>query len=85
MINHGASDESLGKMRDQVERFFELPFEEKMRCAQRPGSLEGYGQAFVTSQNQKLDWNDMPFLKVLPLESKKSKFWPDDPQNLRYY
>ena len=84
VINHGASDESLGKMRDQVERFFELPFEEKMRCAQRPGSLEGYGQAFVTSQNQKLDWNDMIFLKTQPIQNRNIDLWPQNPPHFRY-
>ena len=55
-------------MRQQVQEFFDLPLQEKKRWAQKPGSLEGYGQAFVTSEEQKLEWNDMIFLKTLPLQ-----------------
>ncbi|KAK4285549.1 hypothetical protein QN277_002235 [Acacia crassicarpa] len=79
LVNHGVSDESLDKMRDQVERFFELPFKEKMRWAQRPGTLQGYGQAFVT----KLDWNDMIFLKTQPIQNRNLDLWPQNPPQFR--
>ena len=72
-------------MKKQVQDFFELPLQEKERWAQKPGSNEGYGHLFVMSEEQKLEWNDMLFLKVLPLRSKNSEFWPDNPQKLRYY
>jgi len=71
-------------MGNQVQRFFELPLQEKKRSAQRPGSLEGYGQAFVTSEDQKLDWNDMIFLKCLPIENRKLDLWPQNPPEFRY-
>jgi hypothetical protein len=40
--------------RDTIE-FFKLPLEAKKVHAQVPGGLEGYGQAFVFSETQKLD------------------------------
>ncbi|XP_050220379.1 protein SRG1-like [Mercurialis annua] len=80
LINHGVSCESLKK---QVQEFFQLPLMEKKRWAQKGGSLEGYGQAFVTSEEQKLDWNDMIFLKALPVQNRKLEFWPDNPPNFR--
>ena len=83
IINHGVSDESLSKMRQQVQEFFDLPLQEKKRWAQKPGSLEGYGQAFVTSEEQKLEWNDMIFLKTLPLKDRSLNFWPKNPQEFR--
>ena len=83
IINHGVSDESLSKMRQQVQEFFDLPLQEKKRWAQKPGSLEGYGQAFVTSEEQKLEWNDMIFLKTLPLQDRSLNFWPKNPQEFR--
>ncbi|XP_065872867.1 protein SRG1-like [Euphorbia lathyris] len=83
LINHGVSDESLRNMKKQVDEFFKLPFEEKKLWAQKPGSLQGYGQAFVTSEEQKLDWNDMIFLKALPIQNRKLEFWPDNPPKFR--
>ncbi|GAV78254.1 2OG-FeII_Oxy domain-containing protein/DIOX_N domain-containing protein [Cephalotus follicularis] len=83
IINHGISDESLRNMRKRTQEFFELPLEEKKRWAQKPGSLEGYGQAFVISYEQKLDWNDMLFLKTLPIQARKMNFWPEQPQHFR--
>ncbi|XP_020219231.1 protein SRG1 [Cajanus cajan] len=83
LINHGIPSTSLRNMGNQVQRFFELPLQEKKRWAQRSGSLEGYGQAFVTSADQKLDWNDMIFLKCLPIQNRKSDLWPQNPPEFR--
>ncbi|RDX60495.1 Protein SRG1 [Mucuna pruriens] len=83
LVNHGVSNTSLKNMGNQVQRFFELPLQEKKRWAQRPGSLEGYGQAFVTSEDQKLDWNDMIFLKCLPIQNRKLDLWPQNPPEFR--
>nr|POE81577.1 s-norcoclaurine synthase 1 [Quercus suber] len=84
IINHGAFDESLSNMREQAQKFFDLPLQEKKRCAQKPGSVEAYGQAFVTySVKQKLPWNDMLFLKTLPLQNLNLNFWPENPQVFR--
>ncbi|XWS74939.1 hypothetical protein CRYUN_Cryun01aG0041500 [Craigia yunnanensis] len=38
--------------------------------------LQGYGQAYVVSEQQKLDWCDLIFLTTLPTETRKFKFWP---------
>lgn len=83
LVNHGLSNSSLKNMGNQVKRFFELPLQEKKRWAQRPGTLEGYGQAFVTSEDQKLDWNDMIFLKCLPIQNRKLDLWPQNPPEFR--
>ncbi|KAJ6904796.1 hypothetical protein NC652_022737 [Populus alba x Populus x berolinensis] len=81
------SDESLRNMNKQTQEFFDLPLKEKKRWAQKPGSLEGYGQAFVTSEEQKLEWNDMIFLKALPIEDRNLEIWPENPPKFRmnYY
>lgn len=83
MIHHGVSDESLTNMKEQVQGFFDLPLQEKKRWAQKPGNLEGYGQAFVTSEDQKLEWNDMIFLRALPVENRDLTFWPKKPRDFR--
>lgn len=83
LINHGAADESLRNMKELAQEFFDLPLEEKKRWGQKPGSLEGYGQAFVISEEQKLDWNDMIFLRTLPHEIRKLDLWPENPPKFR--
>ncbi|KAK7842812.1 s-norcoclaurine synthase 1 [Quercus suber] len=76
IINHGVFDESLSKMRQQVQEFFDLPLQEKKRWAQKTE----VSKAFVTSEEQKLEWNDMMFLKTLPLQDRSLNFWPKNPQ-----
>ncbi|KAJ7949100.1 2-oxoglutarate (2OG) and Fe(II)-dependent oxygenase superfamily protein [Quillaja saponaria] len=83
LVNHGISNETLNCMGKQVQGFFDLPLEEKKRWAQKPGSLEGFGQAFVVSEDQKLDWNDMIFLKTLPIHNRKLNLWPENPPEFR--
>ncbi|GLT54550.1 hypothetical protein SLA2020_277420 [Shorea laevis] len=84
IINHGVSDESLSKMKEQVQGFFDLPLQEKKRWAQKPGSIEGYGQVFVTSEEQKLEWNDMIFLRnIRSLQNRNLNFWPENPPEFR--
>ncbi|XP_022754125.1 protein SRG1-like [Durio zibethinus] len=74
---------SIKKMREQAKEFFDLPLQEKKRSAQQPGSLEGYGQAFVTSKDQKLEWNDMIFLRTLPAQRRNMSLWPQQPPSFR--
>ncbi|KAL4561869.1 hypothetical protein LXL04_034051 [Taraxacum kok-saghyz] len=76
LTGHEIYDESIKNMHTKTQKFFNLPHEEKQRYAQKPGSLEGYGQAFVISEDQKLEWCDMIFLKTIPTETRKLEFWP---------
>lgn len=82
MINHGALEE-IEKMKAVTEEFFKLPLEEKMVSAQLPHSIEGYGQAFVHSDDQKLDWADMLFLLPRPSSNKNTEIWPKAPPSFR--
>ncbi|KAJ6808434.1 S-norcoclaurine synthase 1-like [Iris pallida] len=83
LVNHGVSEELMERVKADVEGFFRLPLEAKEECAQLPGGLEGYGQAFVVSEEQKLDWGDMLFLLSQPQSCKAPKFWPTDPPTFR--
>ncbi|KAI3718357.1 hypothetical protein L6452_19224 [Arctium lappa] len=78
LINHGVS-ELMNEMKKVTEEFFKLPLEEKMKYAQIPGIIEGYGQAFVVSEDQKLDWGDMLYLVPLPINQRNMRFWPQNP------
>ncbi|KAJ1297070.1 hypothetical protein BS78_01G349800 [Paspalum vaginatum] len=83
LINHGVPDQVIGNLKSDVVKFFNQPLEDKEECAQRPGSLEGYGQAFVVSEDQKLDWADMLYIQVQPSESRDLRFWPTRPSSFR--
>ncbi|CAI9095455.1 OLC1v1031409C1 [Oldenlandia corymbosa var. corymbosa] len=82
LTNHGATTE-IENMKVSVQEFFKLPLEEKMIYAQQPGSLEGYGQAFVMSEEQKLDWNDMLCIFSAPESGRNMRFWPNNPKTFR--
>ncbi|KAG4117173.1 hypothetical protein ERO13_D12G212700v2 [Gossypium hirsutum] len=79
LINHGIADEVIEKMKTDTQEFFNLPLEEKMAYSKIPNYLEGYGQAFVLSEDQKLDWGDMLFLFGLPVSTRDPRFRPTNP------
>ncbi|ONK72253.1 uncharacterized protein A4U43_C04F17430 [Asparagus officinalis] len=83
LINHGVPEEVIERMRGDIEEFFRLPLEEKKAYAQLPGSIEGYGQAFVVSEEQELDWADMYFLVTRPVTRRSMGFWPTRPSTFR--
>jgi isopenicillin N synthase-like dioxygenase len=83
LINHGVPDEVIRNLMSDVAGFFEQPLEAKKECSQQADSLEGYGQAFVVSDDQKLDWADMLYLQVHPSESRDMRFWPTRPDSFR--
>ncbi|KAG1362160.1 S-norcoclaurine synthase 1 [Cocos nucifera] len=83
LINHGVPDEAIKRMKEDITEFFKLPLEAKKAFAQLPNNLEGYGQAFVVSEDQKLDWADMIYLISRPLHSRNMRFWPTHPPTLR--
>ncbi|KAK9092825.1 hypothetical protein Syun_027736 [Stephania yunnanensis] len=80
LLNHGIDEEALKKMIEDVPKFFDLPFEEKKQCT---GENEGYGQALVFDEEQKLDWGDMLALRTQPDSVRNYKFWPAHPLTFR--
>jgi hypothetical protein len=84
LVNHGVPDEVIGNLMSDVAGFFKQPLEAKKECAQQADSLEGYGQAFVVSDDQKLDWADMLYVQVQPCESRDTRFWPTRPASFRF-
>ncbi|KAF3630930.1 putative protein SRG1-like [Capsicum annuum] len=61
-----SSSSLVEKVKSQIKAFFDLPMEEKKKFEQQEGDLEGYGQAFVVSEEQELDWADMLYMITLP-------------------
>lgn len=83
LINHGVPEQVICDLRKDISNFFKLPLEAKKVYSQLPNSLEGYGQVFVMSEEQKLDWADMFYLVLRPNESRDMRFWPACPPSFR--
>uniref|UniRef100_A0A0E0KLQ8 Fe2OG dioxygenase domain-containing protein n=1 Tax=Oryza punctata TaxID=4537 RepID=A0A0E0KLQ8_ORYPU len=83
VVNHGISDDTLEEMKRDVMAFFNLPLPDKTAFAQQPEWIEGYGQAFVTSEDQTLDWSDLYFLTTQPPTYRDLRFWPPEPSTFR--
>uniref|UniRef100_A0A0E0C1M9 Fe2OG dioxygenase domain-containing protein n=1 Tax=Oryza meridionalis TaxID=40149 RepID=A0A0E0C1M9_9ORYZ len=83
LVNHNVPEDVMEGMKASIQGFFELPAETKKQVAQEPGQLEGYGQLFVVSEDQKLDWADILYVKTQPLQDRNLRFWPDQPAGFR--
>lgn len=80
-MNHGVKIE---KMRIETQEFFKLPIEERKKLWQIEGDVEGFGQAFVVSEEQKLDWSDIFFLCTAPEHQRKPRLFQNLPLSFRY-
>ncbi|KAG8385356.1 hypothetical protein BUALT_Bualt03G0034600 [Buddleja alternifolia] len=67
----------------KIQEFFDLSIEEKKKYGQEAGDVEGYGQLFVVSEEQKLDWADMFYISLLPTNSRKPHLLPKLPPTFR--
>ncbi|KAK1307250.1 S-norcoclaurine synthase 1 [Acorus calamus] len=83
LINHGVGGEVIEKIKRDVKEFFKLPLEVKEAHFQLSDSVEGYGQSFVVSREQRLDWADMLSLRIKPISSRRMRFWPTQPTSFR--
>ncbi|KAI0520632.1 hypothetical protein KFK09_008110 [Dendrobium nobile] len=83
LINHGIPEEVIEKTKNDIKKFFKLPLKEKEAFKQIPGHIEGYGQIFVHSEEQKLDWADVLTLNIQPSQNRDMRFWPSNPTTFR--
>ncbi|WMV15708.1 hypothetical protein MTR67_009093 [Solanum verrucosum] len=83
VINHGVTPSILEDFKREVIDLFKLPMEEKKKLWQQEDSFEGFGNSFVVSEEQKLDWNDMFGIMTLPLRIRKVDLFQKLPSNLR--
>ncbi|XVE88299.1 hypothetical protein DITRI_Ditri19aG0058800 [Diplodiscus trichospermus] len=83
LINHGVSTALVERVKVGIQEFFNLPMEEKRKFWQKPDEIEGFGQAFVVSDEQKLDWGDMFYMLTLPTHLRKPHLFPQLPLQLR--
>ncbi|OIT28337.1 PREDICTED: protein SRG1-like isoform X2 [Nicotiana attenuata] len=83
LINHGVSSSLVEKVKKDTQDFFNLPMDQKKKWKQVDGDLDGFGQAFVVSEEQKLDWADLFFLTTLPPFLRKQHIFPHLPLPFR--
>ena len=74
----------LADFKRDVLNFFNLPMEEKKKLWQEEDNNEGFGQMFVVSKEQKLDWCDVFYIKTLPHNLRKSQLFQKLPLILRF-
>ncbi|KAK7363605.1 hypothetical protein VNO77_05754 [Canavalia gladiata] len=79
VVNHGIELGLLESIEKITREFFMLPLEEKQKYALPPGTVRGYGQAFVFSEDQKLDWCTMLGLGIEPQCIRYPYLWPKKP------
>lgn len=84
MVKHGIDLSLYEGIEKVAKEFFMLPLEEKNKYHMAPGTVQGYGQAFIFSENQKLDWCNMFALGVEPHFIRVPKLWPSNPVDFRY-
>ncbi|XP_037481108.1 2-oxoglutarate-dependent dioxygenase 11-like [Triticum urartu] len=83
VVNHGIPDEVITGIKQDIQNFFQLPLEVKNEYAQRLGDLQGYGQVFVVSDDQKLEWGDRFALFIQPPQARDMSYWPSQPHTFR--
>ncbi|CAH2037255.1 unnamed protein product [Thlaspi arvense] len=83
LVNHEIDPSFLDKVKLEIQDFFNLPMEEKKFFWQQPNDMEGFGQAFVVSEDQKLDWADLFFFIVQPIQLRKPHLFPKLPLPFR--
>lgn len=83
VINHGVSDVLVENVKSGIQALFNLPMVEKRKLWQRPGDVEGFGQSFVVSEEQKLNWGDLFGMFILPTYLRKPHLFPNLPLPFR--
>ncbi|MED6118182.1 hypothetical protein PIB30_000160 [Stylosanthes scabra] len=79
LVNHGVSTSLLDKVKLGLQDFFNLPMSEKKKFWQTPEHIEGFGQAFVHSEDQKLDWADIFYMLTQPKHLRIPHLFPQLP------
>ncbi|CAJ2648258.1 unnamed protein product [Trifolium pratense] len=83
LINHGVNPSLIENVKIGVKEFLTLPVEEKKKLWQTPNDIEGFGQLFVASEDQKLEWADLFFIATLPSYARNPRLFPNIPQPFR--
>ncbi|CAI8593326.1 unnamed protein product [Vicia faba] len=83
LVNHDVSSSLMEKVKLEIQDFFNLPMLEKNFFWQTEQHMEGFGQAFVVSEEQKLDWADIFYMTTLPKHFRMPHLFPQLPLPIR--
>ncbi|KEH17544.1 2OG-Fe(II) oxygenase family oxidoreductase [Medicago truncatula] len=83
LINHGVNPLLVENIKIGVQKFFNLPIEEKKKFWQTTEEMQGFGQVYVALEEEKLRWGDMFFIKTFPLHTRHPHLIPCIPQPFR--
>ncbi|RZC49498.1 hypothetical protein C5167_017930 [Papaver somniferum] len=83
VVNHGVDILLVENVKSEIQGFFNLPVDEKKFFWQEEGDLDGFGKAFVHSEDEKLDWGDYFFIFTQPQHMRKLRVFPKLPLPLR--
>ncbi|KAG8482225.1 hypothetical protein CXB51_026938 [Gossypium anomalum] len=81
LVNHGVDSTVMEKVKQEVEGFYKLPLEEKMKYKIREGEVEGYGT--IEREDGKFDWADRLYMITNPILLRKPHLFPELPSSLR--
>ncbi|PKI43456.1 hypothetical protein CRG98_036213, partial [Punica granatum] len=81
VVNHGMPRQVMRAMNEVTAQFFDLPLEEKNKLSMPSDDIQGYGHAYVVSEDQKLDWSDALILIIYPNHFRRLKYWPTSPEH----
>ncbi|GAB2299074.1 hypothetical protein Dimus_033145 [Dionaea muscipula] len=76
LVNHGVGASLQKKLKQEIEEFFKLPLEEKMRYQLKPGDFQGYGHTLISLDDKKLDWADRFYMVTNPSYMRKPHLLP---------
>ncbi|KAL3345033.1 hypothetical protein AABB24_024139 [Solanum stoloniferum] len=83
VINHGVTPSLLEDFKREVIELFKIPMEEKKKLWQQEDNHEGFGQLFVVSEEQKLDWSDLFYITTLPSHIRQMDLFQKLPSKFR--
>uniref|UniRef100_A0A2P2Q6S0 Fe2OG dioxygenase domain-containing protein n=1 Tax=Rhizophora mucronata TaxID=61149 RepID=A0A2P2Q6S0_RHIMU len=81
LVNHGISSSLMDKLRHEIDEFYKLPLEEKLKYKLKPGIAEGYGA--IDRPGDQRDWGDRFLMITNPIHKRKPHLFPKLPSSLR--
>ena len=85
LINHEVEPSLVENVKIGVQEFLSLPMEEKKKIWQTAEDMQGFGQMFVVSEEQKLEWADVFFIITFPSYARNPRLFSNIPQPIRFF